>query len=182
MARRARWRQTRVRFSTEKKAHYGGTFTADVMDRHPTLGVPVIRYAEPVDDLNPVTVEPLDLTPSESADRMRELREALYDPAVVLDLPWTNGDMVIADNHALLHGRRAFLADAPRHLLRVNVLGHDRRWWWSIRDSWRLRRPEFLRAEIPILTIPAVISAREPSDLLRPAFWEAVPRQSPRPR
>ncbi len=173
-ARRARWSRARVRYTTEKKAHYGGTFVASVLAHHPTLGVPVIRYAEPVDDLNPVSVEPLDLSAVAGAALMEELREALYDPAVLLALPWSNGDVVLADNHALLHGRRAFLADAPRHLLRVNVLDPARRWWHPLRDSWRLRRPEFLRAEIPILGIPAVLSVRSPSDLLRPSFWEAV--------
>jgi len=35
---------------------------------------------------------------------------------------WRTGDIVIADNHALLHGRRAFKQDAKRHLRRVNIL------------------------------------------------------------
>lgn len=173
-ARQARWAKARVRYTTEKKAHYGGTFTADVVARHPVLDVPVLRYAEPVDDLNPVRVEPLGVQGEEAAALMRELRDALYEPAVLLALPWVKGDVVIADNHALLHGRRAFRADAPRHLLRVNVLAPERRWWWSVRDSWRLRRPEFLRAEIPILSIPAFLSAGAPRDLLRSTFWEAV--------
>jgi alpha-ketoglutarate-dependent taurine dioxygenase len=30
--------------------------------------------------------------------------------------------MLIADNHALLHGRRPFQQAAPRHLQRVHIL------------------------------------------------------------
>lgn len=171
---REAWQAARVRYSTEKKAHYGGSFVASVVDRHPTLGAAVIRYAEPVDDLNPVRVEPLGLDADAAARLMGSLREALYRPDVQLAIPWATGDVVIADNHALLHGRRAFDADAPRHLLRVNVLDPERRWWEAIRDSWRLRRPEFMRAEIPILLIPALLSAGAPSDLLRVSFWEVV--------
>jgi alpha-ketoglutarate-dependent taurine dioxygenase/1,4-dihydroxy-2-naphthoate octaprenyltransferase len=173
-ARRAAWRGARVRYTTEKKAHYGGTFTADVIARHPTLGVPVVRYAEPVHDLNPVSVEPLGHDGAGRAALLRELGEALHDPSVELALAWEDGDVVIADNYALLHGRRAFRADAPRHLLRVNVLDPERRSWWGLRDAWRLRRPEFMRAEIPILLIPALLSASRPADLARLAFVEGA--------
>jgi alpha-ketoglutarate-dependent taurine dioxygenase/1,4-dihydroxy-2-naphthoate octaprenyltransferase len=171
---RERWARARVRYRTEKKAHYGGAFTSEVVARHPALGVPVIRYAEPVDDLNPVSVEPLALGAEAAAALMGELGEALHDPAVELALPWRAGDVVVADNHALLHGRRAFRADAPRRLLRVNVLDPERRWWWGLRDSWRIRRPEFMRAEVPILFIPAFLSAARPVDLARAAFWEGA--------
>ncbi len=171
---RERWRAARFQYHTEKKAHYGGTFTAAVIAPHPTLGVDVIRYAEPVTDLNPVSVTPLDRPASEGAALMAEIRQALYDPTVVLDYAWQNGDIVIADNHALLHGRRAFRADAPRHLLRVNVLDPKRKWWWGLRDSWRIRRPEFMRAEIPILGIPAFLSAHAWADFATVPLWEGV--------
>ena len=173
-AQKERWSRARVRYTTEKKAHYGGTFTASVVDVHPTLGVPVIRYAEPVHDLNPVTVAPQGLDAAAGEALMAELREALHDPSVQLALPWRDGDVVIADNHALLHGRRAFHADAPRHLLRVNVLDAGRRWWWFFRDSWRIRRPEYMRAEIPILLIPALLAASSPADFARASFWEGA--------
>jgi alpha-ketoglutarate-dependent taurine dioxygenase/4-hydroxybenzoate polyprenyltransferase len=173
-AQRERWSRARVRYTTEKKAHYGGTFTASVIDIHPTLGVPVIRYAEPVSDLNPVAVLPLSLDPPAAEALMAELREALYDPRVQLAVPWRDGDVVIADNHALLHGRRAFDADAPRHLLRVNVLDPGRRWWWFFRDSWRIRRPEYMRAEIPILAIPALLAASRPADFAKGSVWEGA--------
>lgn len=173
-AQRARWERARVAYRTEKKAHYGGRFTSPVVTRHPTLGCPVMRYAEPVDDLNPVAATPLDLDAREAEALQRELREALYDPAVQLALPWRDGDVVVADNHALLHGRRAFRADAPRHLLRVNVLDPERRWWWGLRDAWRIRRPEFMRAEIPILLVPAMLSATRFEDLGRGVFLEGA--------
>jgi alpha-ketoglutarate-dependent taurine dioxygenase/4-hydroxybenzoate polyprenyltransferase len=156
-AQRERWSRARVRYTTEKKAHYGGTFTASVVDAHPTLGVPVIRYAEPVSDLNPVAVLPLDLDAAAGESLMAELREALYDPRVQLAVPWRDGD-----------------ADAPRHLLRVNVLDPGRRWWWALRDSWRIRRPEYMRAEIPILAIPALLSSSRPADFAKVSVWEGA--------
>ena len=171
---RRAWSTARFRYTTEKKTHYGGSFTSRVVKRHPTLGVDVMRYAEPVDDLNPVRVEPLGVDPANGARMMSELAAALAAPAVTLALPWQEGDLVIADNHALLHGRRAFVDGAPRHLRRVNVLDADRGLRAKLRAGWRIRRPEFFRAELPILLIPALLGAEGPTSLFRLAFAEAA--------
>jgi 4-hydroxybenzoate polyprenyltransferase len=84
---------------------------------------------------------------------------------------WQPGDVVIADNLALLHGRRAF-DDAPplQDVARGVVDRSERRVWRvnverkkprtlidALRDSIRIRRPEFLVAEIPIFLIPFVL-------------------------
>ena len=105
---------------------------------------------------------------------LHELSRALAAPEAVLALPWQQGDFVIADNHALLHGRRAFVDKAPRHLHRVNVLDPDRRWWAGLRAAWRVRRPEFFRAELPILMIPAFLSAASLGALASWPFFEGV--------
>jgi 1,4-dihydroxy-2-naphthoate octaprenyltransferase len=171
---RRAWSEARFRYTTEKKVHYGGSFVSKVVTRHPKLALDVIRYAEPVDDLNPVSVEPVGGTPSEGARIMAELGGALARPEVTLALPWREGDYVIADNHALLHGRRAFTDGAPRHLRRVNVLDPDRGLEAMLRAAWRVRRPEFFRAELPILLIPALLTAERARSLLSLAFAEAA--------
>jgi len=171
---REAWKAARFRYTTEKKTHYGGSFVSAVVKPHPTLGVDVVRYAEPVVDLNPVSVEPLDVASAEGERLMRDLGAALASPDVELALPWREGDFVIADNHALLHGRRAFLDGSPRHLRRVNVLDPDRSLWAKLRAAWRVRRPEFFRAELPILLIPALLSAESPRSLASVAFVEAA--------
>ncbi|MEQ1506668.1 MAG: TauD/TfdA family dioxygenase, partial [Myxococcota bacterium] len=156
---RRRWRFWRFRYATEARAHYGGAFTAPLVDHHPRTGQVVLRYAEPVDDKNPVRVDPIGLTPSEAADATGELERALHDPAVSLALAWREGDLVVADNLVLLHGRRPFVGSRTRHLWRVNVLVPERArfaWFW---DSVRIRRPEFLVAELPLALIPAVLLA-----------------------
>jgi alpha-ketoglutarate-dependent taurine dioxygenase/1,4-dihydroxy-2-naphthoate octaprenyltransferase len=171
---RQAWEGVRIRYTTERKAHYGGSFVSPIVARHPTSGVPVIRFAEPVDDLNPVTVAPVGLSPEDGRQLVAGLARALADPRAALSLPWRAGDHVIADNHALLHGRRAFRTGAPRHLLRVNVLDAEHRWWARWRASWRVRRPEFFRAELPILLIPALVCAPDPAALASLPFIAAV--------
>lgn len=143
---RASLSRARYRYTTEKKAHYGGSFESDVVAKHPITGETVLRYAEPVADLNPVQVDPLVAAP--------ELPALLHTPETRYLHIWRDGDVVLADNHALLHGREAFTAGAPRHLLRVNVLDDDGDMWTFLRDLVRIRRIEFAMAELPIVLIP----------------------------
>jgi alpha-ketoglutarate-dependent taurine dioxygenase len=119
---RRRWEGIAVTYSTEKVVHYGGTFTSPLVSRHPASGQPVLRFAEPVEDLNPVRLTIHGLPAEEQPTFLAEMHRLLNDPALCYAHDWREGDIVIADNHALLHGRRAFRASAPRHLRRVNVL------------------------------------------------------------
>lgn len=160
VATRDTWRALTFSYETKRLVHYGGSFTARVVDQHPYTNATVLRFAEPVDDLNPVHVHAEGLSPLESAAMITELREALYAPDVLLSHRWEAGDVVIADNHALLHGRRAFSGAETRHIRRVNVHGPERSWRDAINDSIRIRRPEFMVAEIPILLIIAWLTAR----------------------
>jgi alpha-ketoglutarate-dependent taurine dioxygenase len=123
---RALWAVLQVTYVTEKVAHYGGRITCPVLATHPVLGVTTLRFNEPPDEDTPrlnvpeVLVEGLGaMPPSRFFAIMREL---LHDARHSYAHPWRDGDMLVADNHALLHGRRAFRPGAPRHLYRVHIL------------------------------------------------------------
>lgn len=116
------WGRVTVTYSTEKVVHYGGTFTSPLLAAHPLGGGPVLRFAEPVEDLNPVRLEIEGVAPEERAAFLLDMRRRLRDPEVCYAHRWRDGDILVADNHALLHGRRAFAESAPRHIRRVNVL------------------------------------------------------------
>ena len=169
-ATRDRWRALSFEYRTERVVHYGGRFTSEVVSRHPVSGEVVIRFAEPVDDLNPVSVSAVGVAPLESARCITELRDALSQPECVLLHAWEPGDVVIADNHALLHGRARFSREARRHIQRVNVHSAERSWLDDLRDSMIIRRPEFMVAEIPILLIAALLSVGRISDLATATF------------
>lgn len=119
---REAWGRVTVTYSTEKVVHYGGTFTSPLLSTHPVGGGPVLRYAEPVEDLNPVRLEIEGVAAEARAAFLLDLRRRLRDPEVCYAHRWRDGDILVADNHALLHGRRAFAESAPRHIRRVNVL------------------------------------------------------------
>lgn len=110
-----------------KMEFYDSKTVSPVIDAHPLRGFPVIRYNEPPREgfgnfLNPPTLEFSGISREEQDEFHRSLRNALYAPANFYAHEWQEGDVVIADNFSLLHGREAFETKAPRHLRRVHVL------------------------------------------------------------
>lgn len=119
---RRAWEHISIRYRTDKVAHYGGAIEQKLVDAHPTKGVPVLRFAEPVIDLNPLFLE-IDGLGGESQDEfLGDFVPRLYAPDVLYAHEWRDGDFVIADNHLLIHGRNAFTRNAPRHIQRIHVL------------------------------------------------------------
>ena len=56
-------------------------------------------------------------------DFIKEINDLLYSPKNLYAHHWKAGDIVIADNYTLLHGRESFTSGSARHLRRVQVLG-----------------------------------------------------------
>lgn len=116
---KALWQEITLTYETEKKAHYGGKFSGPMVRRHPTKGTPILRYAEPVTSkLNPVS---LTVEGAELGSLVRQMEKHLYDPRFTYGHEWRDGDLLLADNFSLLHGRRAFTQASPRHLRRVQI-------------------------------------------------------------
>lgn len=115
------WRQIEITYTTEKVVHYGGSFTSRLITEHPENGNEILRFAEPVFDLNPVQLKIHGLSDSSEAEFLADLHERLRDEAVCYAHAWRSGDLVIADNYVLLHGRREFAERARREIRRVNV-------------------------------------------------------------
>ena len=122
-ATRRAWGRISVTYRTEKVVYYGGEVTFPLVARHPSSSETTLRFAEPVEtDLNPVWIEIYGVPADQHAGFLHDLRERLYDPAVCLAHTWRPGDVVMTDNHALLHGRRSYTDPGRRHLRRVNIL------------------------------------------------------------
>jgi alpha-ketoglutarate-dependent taurine dioxygenase len=90
--------------------------------KHPLNDTLVLRYAEPVDDINPVELVIHNLSDEEQAKFISDISHRLNDERVCYAHRWQTGDVVIADNFTLLHGRRAFEHGTVRDIRRVNVL------------------------------------------------------------
>lgn len=121
-AQRDLWKATSVTYSCDRVVHYGGSFTSPMIVTHPVNGEPTLRFAEPVRDLNPVTLQVSGMTLDEQEMLIAEMAQLLRKPDVCVAHAWRAGDVVIADNFALLHGRNAFVHSALRHIRRINIL------------------------------------------------------------
>lgn len=116
------WEQIVITYSTEKIVHYGGTFTSPMIAKHPINQTLVLRYAEPVVDLNPVTLAIEGIPDKDRSEFIEDMSRRLRDARCCYSHQWLAGDVVIADNHTLLHARQAFRPGASRHIRRVNIV------------------------------------------------------------
>jgi alpha-ketoglutarate-dependent taurine dioxygenase len=115
------WRQIEITYTTEKIVHYGGSFSSPLIARHPENHREILRFAEPVFDLNPVRVEIRGLADQTETDFLADLHQRLRRDAFCYRHTWRTGDLVIADNYVLLHARREFAPGVKRQIRRVNV-------------------------------------------------------------
>ena len=110
-----------------KMEFYNSKTVSPVITRHPHRNYPVIRYNEPPASDKGHFVNPPDLnfggvTVEELKLFHQSLKNALYSYKTFYAHEWQTGDVVIADNFSLLHGREEFVSKSPRHIRRVHVL------------------------------------------------------------
>lgn len=112
-----------------KMEFYNSKTQSPIITKHPHKDVAVIRYSEPPSEdkghfVNPPILEFDGLGEDELEVFHRSLEEALYSPDSFYAHEWKTGDIVIADNFSLLHGREKFVSKSPRHIQRVHVLSN----------------------------------------------------------
>ena len=83
-----------------------------VILQHPRTGRTLLYVSQQA------TMEILGLSEDENEALLYELFGYLYDPSVVLEHPWREGDLVIWDNIAAQHGRGNVTLDGPERSLR----------------------------------------------------------------
>lgn len=127
---RAWWKRIEIEYRTEKQAHYGGQIRRSLLQPHPVTGETTIRFAEPLNDesvhLNPLFLEIFEdgiaLDEKRAQEFLAGFVPKLYEPDVYYAHPWTSGDFLLTDNHALLHGRRPFFSSPRRHIQRIHII------------------------------------------------------------
>lgn len=104
-------------YSTEKKAHYGGTITVPLVQKHPVTGETILRIAERVEtEKNPVTLT------IDGADESfyEKMKTRLYENMTAHS--WKKGDLLIVDNFRFLHGRLPLGNNMKRSFKRIQIL------------------------------------------------------------
>lgn len=121
------WESLTLTYRVTKESHYGGTAVSPLVVEHPARGFRTIRYLEPVSEnigyVNRPRVTFHDVPQQRVPEIEQALRNALYEPRHCYAHEWQTGDVVIADNYTLLHGREPYASRCGRHLRRVHVLG-----------------------------------------------------------
>ena len=121
----AHWQRLHLEYFKEQRVHYGGHAVSALIAVDPRTGGPILRYEGPHPHdsagINPTQVRWHGVTPAQQAVCEQELADALHAEAYCYRHCWQPGDLVIADNYSLLHGREALQAQSFRHLLRVQV-------------------------------------------------------------
>ena len=105
---------------------YSNKARASIIEPHPRRGHPVLRFCEPPIEgdrnfINPSTYEFGGIQDNERQPLLDSLRKSLYDPRAHYAHRWQTGDVVIADNFTLIHGREAYAGNSGRHLRRVHI-------------------------------------------------------------
>jgi alpha-ketoglutarate-dependent taurine dioxygenase len=125
---RALWNKVTGSYQ-RKMEFYNSKTISPIVDSHPMRGFSVIRYNEPPRNgygqfLNPPILEFSGISSEELKVFHSSLQEALYSPENFYAHEWQEGDIVVADNFSLLHGREGFETKATRHLQRVHILSN----------------------------------------------------------
>jgi alpha-ketoglutarate-dependent taurine dioxygenase len=112
-----------------KMEFYNSKTLSPIITKHPLRDFSVIRYNEPPSEdkghfVNPPNLEFTGINHEELVNFHRSLEKALYAPDSFYAHEWQTGDIVIADNFSLLHGREGFVSKSPRHIQRVHVLSN----------------------------------------------------------
>ncbi len=171
-----RWKAIKISYSTKKVVHYGGTITQNLLTKHEVEDFEILRYAEPVDDLNPVSLNIKGLGQQTEAAFISEMRTLIYHPDFLYTHRWQANDIVLADNHTLLHGREAFKNPNERHIQRINILHRPEKFSLKrfIDNSFTIRRKEFFVAELPIFLIPLLMNIASINDFANPLLYAGL--------
>lgn len=110
-----------------KMDFYNSKTVSPVICQHPYKNLTIIRYNEPPSAdkghfVNPPELQFTGISPETLDNFHISLKKALYDPMNFYAHEWQTGDVIIADNFSLLHGREPFVSKSPRHIQRVHVL------------------------------------------------------------
>lgn len=123
---RALWEKVTGHYQ-RKMEFYDSKTVSPIVESHPLRDFSVIRYNEPPREgyghfVNPPILEFSGVSGELLEEFHHSIRETLYSSANFYAHEWQEGDLVVADNFSLLHGRESFETKAPRHLRRVHVL------------------------------------------------------------
>lgn len=115
-----RLKKIEITYETEKVAHYGGKITQQLIENHPITHKNILRLGEEVSSFkNPVFRT---FKSEDDAHLIKGIEGELYQEKYLYAHEWKKGDILLADNFSLLHGREGFVSSSKkRHLRRLQI-------------------------------------------------------------
>jgi pyoverdine/dityrosine biosynthesis protein Dit1/alpha-ketoglutarate-dependent taurine dioxygenase len=121
------WKQVVIDYFT-KLTYYGGKQRSyPLIMQHPITGEDILRYQEASNsNLQTFELSSKSLPQQDWIQLIAELQAAVYDESCLVCHDWQQGDLLLIENHYMLHGRTAAsdLTD-DRELWRVQLLSHS---------------------------------------------------------
>jgi alpha-ketoglutarate-dependent taurine dioxygenase len=126
----AAWCATDIASRREIRTLHGGEKRRPLVEQHPVTGERVLRFDEPEDMMLAdgddaelrIYQDRQALSLAEAARFLQGIVPRLYGERVCYTHQWRDGDFILADNHALLHGRRPMEGGGRRRLQRVHII------------------------------------------------------------
>ena len=105
---------------------YNSVTSSALITGHPYKPYEVLRFNEPHfanqgQLVNPPQLEIRGISDDQVDAFYIGIKKALYAPENTYAHSWQDGDIVIADNFTLLHGREAFHQNSRRHIQRIQI-------------------------------------------------------------
>ncbi|NRA67466.1 MAG: TauD/TfdA family dioxygenase [Pseudobacteriovorax sp.] len=122
---RDQWNDVKAVYK-RKMEFYDSKTVSPLITKHPYHQYDVIRFNEPHDPsrgslINPIEMRWEGVDDKLSKQMLSSIRSKLYDRDYIYAHEWQDGDLVIADNFTLLHGRESFSKNTPRHIQRIQI-------------------------------------------------------------
>jgi len=117
------WENISIKYKTDKITHYGGEFVKKLINKHPVNNNYILRYAEEVtSEKNPVSCEISGIDKIYINKFIEELKAVIYNDHYCYTHIWENNDILLVDNHRMIHGRNAIKINSPRHIRRIQII------------------------------------------------------------
>lgn len=121
-----KWQSMNITSSTRKSYFGGQSHTYPLIMSHPKTNEHILRFLsrsttvyQPIE--SHCTIDGIEMDSTEFDVFNNLMHKKLSDPTWYYEHTWNNNDLVIAENHLLLHGRTAINQESDRELWRVQV-------------------------------------------------------------
>ncbi|MDJ0573029.1 MAG: L-tyrosine/L-tryptophan isonitrile synthase family protein [Pleurocapsa sp. MO_192.B19] len=100
------WKKVTINYYTQFTYFGGKQYSYPLLGKHPITGEDIFRYQEGWNSkLQTVKLSSTSLPPQDFQELIGELQASVYDDSCFISHDWYQGDLLIVENHYMLHGR-----------------------------------------------------------------------------